>query len=139
MKYFTMGELTRSATAARLGIKNEPTAEERGWLEALVEKVLDPLREKWGAPIRVTSGYRCERLNRAVGGAKNSQHRLGQAADLDAGGKAKNRDLFNLIRASGLPFDQLIDEKGYAWVHVSYGPRNRRQVLRWDGRRYMAV
>lgn len=136
MKYFTMEELTRSATAERLGIDNTPPGEARAWLEQLAEKVLDPLREKWGGPIRVTSGYRSVRLNAAVGGAKGSQHVLGQAADLTVGSREKNRDLFNLIRAGSLPFDQLIDEKGFSWVHVSCGPRGRRQVLRWDGRRY---
>lgn len=130
MKYFTMEELTRSETAARLGIRNVPDAEAKRWLEELVEKVLDPLREKWGGPIRVTSGYRCAALNKAVGGVKNSQHLVGQAVDVTVGSVAKNRDLFNLLRASGLPFDQLIDEKGFSWVHVSYGPRQRRQVLR---------
>lgn len=130
MKYFTMEELTRSETAARLGIRNVPDAEARAWLKELVEKVLDPLREKWGGPIRVTSGYRCAALNKAVGGVKNSQHLVGQAVDVTVGSVAKNRDLFNLLRASGLPFDQLIDEKGFSWVHVSYGPRQRRQVLR---------
>lgn len=139
MKYFTIDELCKSSTAAQRGIDNTPTAEARKNLTELVERVLDPLREKWGAPITVTSGYRCPKLNAAVGGAKTSQHLLGQAADLSTGSKAKNKDLFNLLRASGLPFDQLIDEKGYQWVHVSYGPRNRREVLRYDGRRYVRV
>lgn len=139
MKYFTIDELCKSSTAAQRGIDNTPGAAERRNLTALVEHVLDPLRERWGAPITVTSGYRSPKLNAAVGGAKTSQHLLGQAADLSAGSKAKNKDLFNLLRASGLPFDQLIDEKGYQWVHVSYGPRNRREVLRYDGRRYMRV
>lgn len=139
MKYFTMNELTKSQTAALRGIDNTPTAEAKRNLTALVERVLDPLRERWGAPITVTSGYRSPRLNAAVGGAKTSQHTLGQAADLSAGTKARNKDLFNLLRASGLPFDQLIDEKGYSWVHVSYGPRARREVLRYDGKKYVRV
>lgn len=74
MKYFTINELTRSATAKRLGIDNTPNKSIRANLEALGENVLDPLREAWGAPIIVTSGYRCQRLNKAVGGASNSQH-----------------------------------------------------------------
>ncbi len=100
-----------------------------GNLDTLVDKVLDPLREAYGKPIKVNSGYRCPKLNKAVGGSATSQHMTGQAADITAGSKAENRKLFDLVRSLKLPFDQLIWEHGGAWVHVSYGPRNRRQVL----------
>lgn len=131
MKYFTIAELCHSDTADGMLIDNGcPSDVIEANLVALVENVLDPLREAWGKPIRVTSGYRCQKLNRLVGGAATSQHLYGQAADLSVGGKRDNRRLFELVRRLGLPFDQLIDEKGYAWVHVSYSPRNRRQVLR---------
>lgn len=136
MRYFTFNELTASATAARRGIDNTPTAAAKANLTALVSNVLDPLREQFGAPIIVTSGYRCAKLNKAVGGAARSQHLTGQAADIKpASNKAADmRRLFELVQKSGLPFDQLIWEYGTktapAWVHVSYNTgANRRQVL----------
>lgn len=131
MKYFTMEELTKSVTALRKGIDNTPSGEVRSYLTALVANCLDPLREAWGRPIIVTSGYRSEKLNRAVGGARNSQHLYGQAADIRTveDTPAENRKLFDLILRLKLPFDQLIDEHGYNWIHISFGPKNRRQVL----------
>lgn len=131
MTYFTLNELTRSATAQRLGIDNTPTAAQKKCLIALVDNILDPLRKAYGKPIIVTSGFRCARLNRAVGGATTSQHTTGQAADIRcvADDAQENKRLFDLIRELKLPFDQLIDEYGYDWVHVSYGPRQRRQIL----------
>lgn len=82
MKYFTITELTKSATATKQGIDNTPSAEVTANLTALVDKVLDPLREIYGKPIYVSSGYRCPKLNKAVGGVSNSQHLKGEAADL---------------------------------------------------------
>ena len=132
MKYFSIQELTKSATAARKGIDNSPSTQVVQNLTALIEMVLDPLREAYGKPIIVTSGYRCEKLNKAVGGAANSQHVKGEAADIRcvSDSRAENKRLFDLIVASGLPFDQLIDEYGYDWVHVSFRDgANRRQIL----------
>jgi uncharacterized protein (UPF0264 family) len=133
MKYFTISELTASATAKRLGINNFATQTVRDALTALVDKVLDPVREMWGAPIVVNSGYRCPALNKAVGGAAISQHVVGEAADIEAVSKSKedNKRLFEIIRTSSLPFDQLINEYDYSWVHVSHcrNRTNRRQVL----------
>lgn len=131
MKYFTIQELTKSATASRRGINNTPDDSVKKNLTLLVEHILDPLREAWGAPIIVTSGYRCGRLNKAVGGAAKSQHLYGQAADIRtvSDRPEDNKKLFDLIRELKLPYDQLIDEYNYNWVHVSYGPRNRRQIL----------
>lgn len=131
MKYFTIEELTKSPTAKRKGIDNTPNAEVKKNLTALVDNVLDPLREAWGAPIIVTSGYRCGKLNRAIGGAKASQHMKGQAADIRtvSDKPADNKKLFELIQKLKLPYDQLIDEFGYNWVHVSYSSRHRRQIL----------
>lgn len=133
MKYFTIKELCASDTARRKGIDNEPTPEIVRNLTALVDNILDPLREAWGKPIIVNSGYRCDALNKAVGGVAASQHRYGQAADLDVGSRADNMKLFNLIEELDLPFDQLCFEKGNTavgpdWVHVSYSPRNRREI-----------
>lgn len=132
MKYFTMKELTSSATARRKGIDNTPDSKARAALSALVANLLDPLREKWGAPIVVTSGYRSVKLNRAVGGASRSQHCKGQAVDIRSvnDSPTQNKKIFDLIKSSGLPFDQLIDEFGYDWVHVSFRDgANRRQIL----------
>lgn len=129
MKYFTIKELCASSTAAQKGIDNTPSSEIVGNLEQLVNKVLDPLREEFGKPIIVNSGYRSLELNRAIGGAKNSQHTLGQAADISGGSIIENKKLFDLAQQLNLPFDQLIDEKDFSWVHISYSPRNRKQVL----------
>lgn len=130
MKYFTIKELSHSDTAVARGIDNYPTAEAIHNLTKLVENVLDPLREKHGKPIRVSSGYRSAILNRSVNGATSSQHRLGEAADITVGSKEENRKLFEIIRQE-LPFDQLINEKDFSWVHVSFREgRNRKQVLK---------
>ena len=103
----------------------------KGNVAALVDKVLDPLREAWGKPITVTSGYRCAALNKAVGGSGTSHHCKGMAADISTGNKVENRRLFQLIIDLGLPFTQLIDEKNFSWVHVSLDQSDvKRQVLR---------
>lgn len=130
MKYFTMKELAKSSTANKLGIDNTPTSEASAQLSNLVTHVLDPLREMYGKPITVNSGYRCPKLNATVGGAKNSQHMKGEAADITAGNKTENKKLFELIR-DNLPFDQLLNESNYSWVHVSYvsTSKNRKQIL----------
>ncbi len=131
MKYFTIAELCASSTATAKGIDNTPTPGITQNLERLVANVLDPLREAWGKPIVVTSGYRCPELNKAVGGAKNSHHMQGMAADISTGNKVDNRRLFQKILDLGLPFTQLIDEKGFSWIHVSYDTSNlKRQVLK---------
>lgn len=129
-KYFTLDELVRSATAAARGIDNTPPAAVEARLEVLAEKLLDPARELWGASLRVTSGYRCPELNAAVGGAATSQHLQGEAADITAGSREGNRRLFEAIAGSALDFDQLIDERDYSWLHLSYrAGANRRQIL----------
>lgn len=125
-KHFTLEEFTQSQTAMRKGIDNTPTPLAVANLEALVLNILDPLRDRLGKPITISSGYRCPQLNKAVGGARNSQHLTGEAADINcpAIGTAK---LFEYLRYSELPFDQLIFEG--TWVHVSFGIKDRRQVL----------
>lgn len=132
MKYFSLKELTESDTATRKGIDNTPDAIVKANLTALVANVLDPLREAYGKPIVVNSGYRCEKLNKLVGGAKKSQHLTGQAADIRSVSRsvAENKKIFNLIVKLGLPYDQLIDEYGCKWVHVSYNMKgNRKQII----------
>ena len=129
MKYFTIKELCKSSTAVQKKIDNSPNSEIINNLENLVKYVLDPLREQYGKPIHVNSGYRCDALNKAVGGSKTSQHRYGLAADITAGSKFENRRLFILAQKLNLPFDQLINEKGYSWIHISYSEKPRKQIL----------
>ena len=131
MKHFTIAELCRSTTADRLGINNRCNQEHVDNLTALVNNVLDPLRDWYGKPLTVSSGYRCAALNKAVKGTSNSQHMSGQAADIDTGDRQQNKLLFDYIQKN-LPFDQLIDESNFAWVHVSYRAdgKNRNQILK---------
>lgn len=131
MKYFTIAELCKSVTADRLGIDNRCKKEHVVNLTELVDNVLDPLREAYGKPLIVSSGYRCHALNKAVNGSSTSQHMNGQAADINTGDRQQNKLLFEYIRKN-LPFDQLIDESNFAWVHVSYRAdgRNRKQILK---------
>lgn len=132
MKYFTLRELIKSDTAIRKGIKNIPNKQEEQNLNALVDKILDPLREAYKKPIIVTSGFRCEELNRLVGGSKTSQHRTGQAVDIRTipDTPEENKKLYDLIIQLNLPFDQLIDEHNFDWVHVSFSEKNRKQILK---------
>ena len=129
MKYFTIEELCKSDVANKKKINNVPNSEIIENLEQLIVNILDPLREEYGKPIMVNSGYRCPELNKAVGGAKNSHHLTGYAADITVGSPSKNKILFELIQKLDLPFDQLIDEKKFSWVHVSYTPNPRKQIL----------
>lgn len=138
MKYFTIEELCASDTARRRGIDNTPDAAKRQKLQTLIEQLLDPIRAVWGAPITINSGYRCPKLNAAVGGVSTSQHLRGEAADISVGSPADNKRLFDRIvelRDEGrIAFDQLIWEKGTAagpeWIHISYrAGANRNQVL----------
>ena len=129
MRYFTIKELCQSDTAVKKKINNTPNSEIVNNLTQLVNNILDPLREKYGKPITVNSGYRCEALNIAVGGSKTSHHMLGLAADITAGSPSKNKILFDLIQELELPFDQLIDEKNYRWIHVSFSNKPRKQIL----------
>lgn len=130
MKHFTIAEFVRSKTADRIAIDNKLPKELLPNVQALVDNVLDPLREAYGKPITVTSGYRCPALNKAVNGSATSDHMKGCAADIAAGSQKENRRLFYLIQELGLDFDQLIDEKNFSWVHVSYREgNNRKQIL----------
>lgn len=132
MKHFTLRELIKSDTAIRKGIKNVPNRQEEQNLNILVDKILDPLREAYKKPIIVTSGFRCEELNRLVGGSKTSQHRTGQAVDIRTipDTPEENKKLYDLIIQLNLPFDQLIDEHNFDWVHVSFSEKNRKQILK---------
>lgn len=129
MKYFTIKELCKSSTATLKRIDNTPNSEIVNNLEQLVDNILDPLREAYGKPIKVNSGYRCEALNVAVGDSKTSQHKYGLAADITTGSRLENKKLFILAKQLNLPFDQLIDEKAYSWIHISFSKNPRKQVL----------
>lgn len=122
-KNFSYDELIASATAKRLGLDNTPNEQEKEKLRQLAEDVLQPIRDAWRSPIVVNSGFRSEAVNRAVAGAKNSQHRLGEAADISIGGKERNKKLFNfinkLVQKGTIKVGQLIDEYNYSWIHVS--------------------
>ena len=130
MKYFTVAEFVKSETAGRLAIDNKLPKELLPNVQALVDNVLDPLREAYGKPVTINSGYRSPALNKAVKGSATSDHMKGCAADITGGNPKENKRLFYLIQELGLPFKQLIDEKNFAWVHVSYQEgANRKQIL----------
>ena len=120
MVYFTINELCYSQTAQARRINNMPNDTQRNALTALVDNVLDPLRRAWGKPILVNSGYRCPALNGAVGGKPYSQHLRGEAADITAGSREANRQLYELALKLHLPFDQLIGEQNCRWLHISH-------------------
>lgn len=132
MKYFSIKELCKSNTAIKNKIDNHPTPEIEKNLTILIEHCLDPIREKFGKPITVTSGYRCEKLNKLVGGKPNSQHLKGQAADLVGDTNTKTKEIFEIAKQLG-NFDQLLFEKnskGSIWVHISYKDSgNRKQCI----------
>ena len=127
-KNFTLAELTRTSAP----YENYPQVKERIALKQLVDNVLQPLRDLYGKPIKVNSGYRSPLVNKHVGSkSKNSQHTKGEAADITGGNREENKILFELIR-DNLLFDQLINEYDYSWVHVSYKSekeKNRKQLL----------
>ena len=127
--HFSLEEMTFSESAVRHGLDNKPDSASRQNLLELSENLLEPIRELAGGPIAVTSGFRSLTLNSIIGGSPKSQHKTGEAADINCP-LLNPQALFQRIRESGLPFDQLIDEFG-AWVHVSFRKpgRNRRQVL----------
>ena len=129
-QHFALAEFTRSESAKRHGVPNEPTPEHLQNLIVLCEKVLEPIRIKFG-PINISSGYRSKTLNHYIGGSLNSQHCEAKAADIDMDGmgSVSNKEIFEYIK-NELEFDQLINEFNYGWVHVSYNlGKNRRQIL----------
>ena len=134
--HFTIEELYASDTAKRLGIDNKPTTQKMINLVYLCSYVLEPLRVAMGKPIKISSGFRCQELNKKVGGVYNSQHLKGQAADINIQGDMDfGRKIFEYIR-DHLPFDQLIwehDKGGTYWVHVSFVfpdfGKNRKNVI----------
>jgi hypothetical protein len=128
-EYFTIQELCASKVAILQKIDNLPPPEVKVKLRTLIQNVLNPVREIWGKAILVNSGFRSPILNKAIGGAVNSQHIKGEAADITTGSKEGNKKLFDMIIASEINFDQLIDESKYSWLHISYSNKNRKQIL----------
>jgi len=135
-KHITYKEATRSATALRLGIENIPNQYELQNMEIVAKKVFEPLREAVDAPIKINSFFRCEELNKAIGGSTKSQHCQGRAIDIDdVYGSVSNAFMYYYIK-DNLDFDQLIWEFGTDhnpdWVHVSYvdADSNRKRCLK---------
>lgn len=136
-EHLTLAEVTKSQTATRLGIDNDPDAHQLAALKAIAEHIFEPVRNHFGVPIGISSGLRSKALNQAIGGSSRSQHCHGQALDIDADiyGGITNADIFHYIK-NHLDFDQLIwefgDDNNPAWVHVSFtdDDTNRGQTLR---------
>ena len=137
-KHLSLAEVTRSETAKRKGVSNMPTEAHLANFKLLAEKVFEPIRNHFGNPIHISSGYRSKALNEAIGGASSSQHCTGEAIDIDMDGSADgitNKMVFDYIKEN-LQFDQLIWEFGTSsnpdWVHVSYesSGRQRNQILK---------
>lgn len=132
--HLDLSEVIRSDSAKRNGISNMPTPEHIENFKLLAEKIFEPVREHFGVPIRISSGYRSKELNAKIGGSSSSQHCKGQAVDIDMDGTSiTNKQVFDYIK-DNLPFDQLIWEFGNEdncdWVHVSYVPNGRKQILK---------
>ena len=140
--HFTLYELTKSATAERLGIQNIPQADEISSLMLICVSILEPVRKKYGIPYSPNSGFRCQKLNTAIGSKPTSQHTKGQAVDIEVPGIA-NYDLASWI-CETLMFDQIIlehyklGEPNSGWVHVSLKQYdNRQQALTFNSGRYL--
>ena len=138
---FSLSEMLKSNTANRRGIEEQykPSKEVIDNLTRLCKKVLQPIRDSLEMPVRVTSGYRCEKLNKAIGGSSKSQHVKGEAADIELwiAGQEKNAilldEIINLLFRGEIEFDQLIIEYPVndvpKWIHISYSDQNRNQIL----------
>ena len=128
--------MLKSRTATRLGLSNSPSEEHVKNMQALAENIFQPLRDYFGVPIHISSGYRSEALNKAIGGSKSSQHCKGEAMDIDRDGYSQpdNAQIFEYIK-NNLDFDQMIWEFGTQhnpeWVHVSHkrDGKNRAELL----------
>lgn len=139
-KNFTLGELTKSQTALRMGIDNNPTPAALYNLHQMCDNILQPVREHFGRPVTISSGYRSVELCLAIGSSAKSQHAKGEAADFEVMG-VNNKEVATWIR-DNLDFDQLIlefyndDDPQSGWIHCSYSDDNRKSVLKYDGRNY---
>jgi len=130
-KNFVLSEITRSNTARRKGISNEPEKEHLANLQTIITELIQPMRNAIG-PIRISSGYRSPKLNRAIGGSSRSQHCKGQALDLQfwKDGEINNKVIYDWVLDSGLELDHMINESDFAWIHISFSSgKNRKHVL----------
>lgn len=125
--FFDLNEFTFSQTAVRKGIDNTPGVKEVEAMRALCNNVLDRIRVYVSGPVRITSGFRCAKLNKAIGGSANSQHIKGEAADIIVPGM-NSKELYSIIKDSGIIYDQLIEEFG-RWVHISYNDNPRMESM----------
>lgn len=136
-KNLMLKEVVKSNTATRKGIDNTPDQWAINNLQAVADHIFQPVRDHFGVPIGVTSGFRSKELNKVIGGSKYSQHMIGEAIDIDADmyGKATNAQIFDFIKKN-LEWDQMIwefgDDENPAWIHVSFkeGGGNRKQIKR---------
>ena len=133
-EHFKLSEFTQSGTARRHKVKNVPGPREVERLRFLCVKSLEPMRRRFGV-IRITSGFRCKKLNALVGGSPTSQHVLGEAADIHTGGRELSEKMFGFAKQN-IPFDQLILEHnpahGIYWLHISLRsdrPGNRHEAF----------
>lgn len=139
-KHFTLAELTKSQTALRMDIDNNPTPADLYNLHQLCDNILQPVREHFGRPVTISSGYRSVELCLAIGSSENSQHAKGEAADFEVLG-VDNKTVAEWIK-DNLDFDQLIlefysdDDPQSGWIHCSYAENNRKSVLKYDGKNY---
>ena len=131
-EHLDLSEVIRSDSAKRNGISNMPTAEHIENFKILAAKVFEPIREHFGVPIRISSGYRSAELNKCVNGSATSQHSTGEAIDIDQDQTTiTNKQVFEYIK-DNLAFDQLINEFNYAWVHVSYKANGKQRGEVWE-------
>ncbi len=141
-KHFKLEEFTKSMTATRKGISNEPGSGEIKNLENLCYEILEPLRAKYDLPITITSGYRSPALSEAIGSKSTSQHCKGMAADIEIA-TIPNIQIAYWLQ-NNVDFDQLIlefynpDDPSGGWVHISFNEQgsNRKQVLTYDGKKF---
>ena len=132
-KNFSLNELTYSSTANYHKVDNTPDRWALDNLKKLCEEILQPIREKYGNSIFVTSGYRNPIVNRLVKGSTSSQHLKGEAADITVGSKSGNKKLFDMIAQmiehGEIKVGQLLDEKDYSWIHISLPYKKVNQIL----------
>lgn len=131
MLNFSMSELIKSDAAIRNNINNMPDINALDNLLLLIVECLQPIRQKLGKPMIITSGYRNDRVNKLVGGSATSEHKKGMAADFIVNGMPV-KSVIDFIRKSGVKYTQLIEEhsNGTSWVHISYNPKNlKNEVL----------
>ena len=128
---FSRAEIEHSNTAKRLGISNEMSDKHLENMQRVIDNLIQPMRDAIG-PIRISSGYRSPKLNKAIGGSSRSQHSKGEALDLQfwEKGKMNNKVIYDWVLESGVEFDQMINEFDYSWIHISLKSKeNRSQIL----------